>query len=104
MSSYDLIVVGGGPGGSAAAKEAADAGLKTIVFERGRFCGEKNSSGFGLSPKAARDFGYIKDLDVPSLWPTKFGVMHIVQPQPSNADRMTWGILPPPPTPPTASS
>ena len=95
MSSYDLIVVGGGPGGSAAAKEAADAGLKTIVFERGRFCGEKNSSGFGLSPKAARDFGYIKDLDVPSLWPTKFGVMHIVQPQPSNADRMTWGLTPP---------
>jgi electron transfer flavoprotein-quinone oxidoreductase len=95
MSSYDLIVVGGGPGGSAAAKEAADAGLKTIVFERGRFCGEKNSSGFGLSPKAARDFGYIKDLDVPSLWPTKFGVMHIVQPMPSNADRMTWGLTPP---------
>jgi electron transfer flavoprotein-quinone oxidoreductase len=95
MSSYDLIVVGGGPGGSAAAKEAADAGLKTIVFERGRFCGEKNSSGFGLSPKAARDFDYIKDLDVPSLWPTKFGVMHIVQPQPSNADRMTWGLTPP---------
>ena len=95
MSSYDVIVVGGGPGGSAAAKEAADAGLKTIVFERGRFCGEKNSSGFGLSPKAARDFDYIKDLDVPSLWPTKFGVMHIVQPMPSNADRMTWGLTPP---------
>ncbi|MDM8000219.1 MAG: NAD(P)/FAD-dependent oxidoreductase [Dehalococcoidia bacterium] len=95
MSSYDLIVVGGGPGGSAAAKEAADAGLKTIVFERGRFCGEKNSSGFGLSPKAARDFPYIKELDVPSLWPTKFGVMHIVQPKPSNADRMTWGLTPP---------
>ena len=95
MSSYDVIVVGGGPGGSAAAKEAADSGLKTIVFERGRFCGEKNSSGFGLSPKAARDFDYIKDLDVPSLWPTKFGVMHIIQPQPSNADRMTWGLTPP---------
>lgn len=95
MSSCDLIVVGGGPGGSAAAKEAADSGLRTIVFERGRFCGEKNSSGFGLSPKAARDFSYIKDLDVPSLWPTKFGVMHIVQPQPSNADRMTWGLTPP---------
>ncbi|OGO01309.1 MAG: hypothetical protein A2Y72_01495 [Chloroflexi bacterium RBG_13_53_26] len=95
MNSYDLIVVGGGPGGSAAAKEAADSGLKVIVFERGRFCGEKNSSGFGLSPKAARDFDYIRELDVPSLWPTKFGMMHIVEPQPSNADRMTWGLTPP---------
>lgn len=95
MSSYDLIVVGGGPGGSAAAKEAADHGLKVVILERSRFCGEKNSSGFGLSPKAARDFDYIKDVDVPSLWPTKFGVMHIVQPKPSNADRMTWGLTPP---------
>ena len=95
MSKYDLIVVGGGPGGSAAAKEAADAGLKVVILERGRFCGEKNSSGFGLSPKAARDFDYIKDLDVPSLWPTTFGVMHIVEPKPSNADRMTWGLTPP---------
>ena len=95
MSNYDLIVVGGGPGGSAAAKEAADAGLKVVILERGRFCGEKNSSGFGLSPKAARDFDYIKDLDVPSLWPTKFGVMHIVEPEPSNTDRMTWGLTPP---------
>ena len=95
MSNYDLIVVGGGPGGSAAAKEAADAGLKVIILERGRFCGEKNSSGFGLAPKAARDFDYIKDLDVPSLWPTKFGVMHIPEPKPSNADRMTWGLTPP---------
>ena len=95
MSNYDLIVVGGGPGGSAAAKEAADAGLKVIILERGRFCGEKNSSGFGLSPKVSRDFDYIRELDVPSLWPTRFGVMHIVQPKPSNADRMTWGLTPP---------
>jgi len=95
MSNYDLVVVGGGPGGSAAAKEAADAGLKVVILERGRFCGEKNSSGFGLAPKAARDFDYIKDLDVPSLWPTKFGVMHIVEPMPSNSDRLTWGLTPP---------
>jgi len=56
MSNYDLIVVGGGPGGSAADKEAADAGLKVVILERGRFCGEKNSSGFGLAPKAAPNF------------------------------------------------
>jgi flavin-dependent dehydrogenase len=31
---YDLIVVGGGPGGLMAAKTAAEAGLKTILIER----------------------------------------------------------------------
>jgi len=94
-NNYDLVVVGGGPGGSAAAKEAADNGLKVVMLERGNFCGEKNSSGFGLSPKAYRDFDYIHDLDVPSKWPTKFGVMHIVKPMPQNGDRMIWGFTPP---------
>lgn len=31
---YDLIVIGGGPGGTDAAEEAADKGLKTAVIER----------------------------------------------------------------------
>ena len=52
MNRYDLIVVGGGPGGCAAAKEAADAGMSVLILERGNYCGEKNSSGFGLFPKA----------------------------------------------------
>ena len=43
--SYDLAIVGGGPAGTASAITAARAGLKTILFERGRFprhkvCGE----------------------------------------------------------------
>ncbi len=33
---YDLIVVGGGPGGLMAAKTAADDGLKVILVERKR--------------------------------------------------------------------
>ena len=41
---YDVIVVGGGPGGAIAGKIAAENGLKTIVFERGRVPGEKNAS------------------------------------------------------------
>lgn len=56
MKSYDVIIVGGGPGGSVAAKFAAEKGLKTIFFERGRKSGEKNSSGCGLGPRMWRDF------------------------------------------------
>jgi electron transfer flavoprotein-quinone oxidoreductase len=56
MKSYDLIIVGAGPGGSVAAKSAAQNGLKTIFFERGRKPGEKNSSGCGLGPRMFRDF------------------------------------------------
>ena len=34
MSTYDLIVIGGGPGGYLAAERAAHAGLKTLVIEK----------------------------------------------------------------------
>ena len=34
MHHYDLIVIGGGPGGYLAAERAAHAGLKTLVFEK----------------------------------------------------------------------
>jgi len=56
MNTYDLIIVGAGPGGSVAAKIAAEKGLKTVFFERGRKPGEKNSSGCGLGPRMFRDF------------------------------------------------
>ena len=56
MKTYDIIIVGAGPGGSVAAKTAAEQGLKTIFFERGRKPGEKNSSGCGLGPRMFRDF------------------------------------------------
>jgi len=56
MNEYDVIVVGAGPGGSVAAKFCAEAGLKTIFFERGRKPGEKNASGCGLGPRMWREF------------------------------------------------
>jgi len=62
MNEYDLIIVGAGPGGSIAAKEAAEKGLKTIFFERGRKPGEKNSSGCGLGPRMWRDFEIMNEL------------------------------------------
>ncbi len=54
MKNYDIIVVGAGPGGSMAAKTAAEKGLKVVFFERGRKPGEKNSSGCGLGPRMWR--------------------------------------------------
>jgi flavin-dependent dehydrogenase len=62
-TTYDVIVVGGGPGGSMAAKVAAELGLSTIFFERGRKPGEKNASGCGLGPRLWRDFKFMKELN-----------------------------------------
>ena len=42
---YDLIVVGAGPGGTAAAKFAAEKKLKVLLLERGRTAGDKQMSG-----------------------------------------------------------
>jgi electron transfer flavoprotein-quinone oxidoreductase len=43
--TFDVAIVGAGPAGIAAACTLADAGVKTIVFERGEFPGAKNVSG-----------------------------------------------------------
>ncbi|NPV59248.1 MAG: NAD(P)/FAD-dependent oxidoreductase [Actinobacteria bacterium] len=56
MEKWDVVVVGGGPGGSYAAKTAAEAGLKTVFFERGRKPGDKNSSGCGLGQRWWKDY------------------------------------------------
>lgn len=42
---FDVIVVGAGPAGSAAALVAARAGLKVLLIERGEYAGAKNVSG-----------------------------------------------------------
>jgi electron transfer flavoprotein-quinone oxidoreductase len=61
MEKWDVAIVGGGPGGSYAAKTAAEQGLKTVFFERGRKPGEKNSSGCGLGQRWWRDFPEIME-------------------------------------------
>nr|WP_276305136.1 FAD-dependent oxidoreductase [Halomarina sp. PSR21] len=42
---YEAVVVGAGPGGAAAAAKLADAGVETLVLERGVDAGSKNVSG-----------------------------------------------------------
>jgi len=42
---FDVIIVGAGPAGSAAANTLAKAGLKVIMFERGEYPGSKNVMG-----------------------------------------------------------
>ncbi len=77
MKKYDVIVVGGGPGGSAAAKTAAESGLKTIFFERGTVPGEKNVSGTGLSPKCFRDFDFMRAMDLPHERVATMATLHL---------------------------
>jgi digeranylgeranylglycerophospholipid reductase len=45
---YDVVVVGAGFGGAAAAKKCADAGLRTIMLERSEKVGEKIISGLTI--------------------------------------------------------
>lgn len=52
---FDVIVVGAGPAGSAAALVAARAGLKVLLLERGEYPGSKNVSGAALYGSAILD-------------------------------------------------
>ncbi len=61
MEKYDVVIAGGGPGGSYAAKTAAELGLKTVFLERARTVGEKNSSGCGLGQHWWVDFPEIME-------------------------------------------
>jgi flavin-dependent dehydrogenase len=51
-STYDVIVIGGGPGGAVAAKRCADSGFKTILVEKKKLPREKVCSGMVMGPWA----------------------------------------------------
>ncbi|NTV65591.1 MAG: FAD-dependent oxidoreductase, partial [Oscillochloris sp.] len=62
--TFDAIVVGGGPAGTAAALTMARGGLKTILIERGRFVGAKNFFGGVMYTHALADV-------LPDYWERK---------------------------------
>jgi electron transfer flavoprotein-quinone oxidoreductase len=55
MAEYDVIVVGAGCAGPAAAKKAAELGLKTLLLEKAAVPGRKNVSGTCLNAAALID-------------------------------------------------
>ncbi len=62
---YDVIVVGGGPGGSAAAKKCAEHGLKTLLLEKRKLPRDKVCTGMVMGPLAkniiSQEFGAIPE-------------------------------------------
>ncbi|MHA1384910.1 MAG: NAD(P)/FAD-dependent oxidoreductase [Candidatus Helarchaeota archaeon] len=91
MEEYDVLVVGGGPGGSIAGKTAAEKGLKTIIFERGKKCGEKNASGVGLVPKIWRDFpDLMKNMNLESQRVSRLACAHLCDNKGEIITELTW--------------
>lgn len=62
---YDVIVVGAGPGGSAAAKRCAEYGLNTLMLEECRLPRDKVCTGFIIGPLSQtlinQEFGELPD-------------------------------------------
>ncbi len=59
MQEVDFVVVGCGPAGATAAREAARAGVETLVLERDPVIGAKRVCAAGLRP------GFCEDFDLP---------------------------------------
>jgi digeranylgeranylglycerophospholipid reductase len=67
VARYDVIVVGGGPGGAEAARAAAARGLRTLLVEEHRTIGVPSHCTGKLSLHAFREFDLPLDLAINSL-------------------------------------
>lgn len=70
---FDLIVIGAGPAGSAAARTAAAHGLRTALVDKASFPRDKLCGG-GFTGRAARYFHEIFDRDLPDDFDSKDSV------------------------------
>ena len=60
---YDVVIVGGGPAGSTAAKVLAKQKRKVLLIDKARFPREKPCGG-GLTAKVLKEFPYVKKHDL----------------------------------------
>ncbi|MFH1472407.1 MAG: NAD(P)/FAD-dependent oxidoreductase [Nanoarchaeota archaeon] len=57
-NSYDVVIVGAGPGGSITARDCAKAGLKVLLLEKRPEIGAPKRCGEGMSLEALQKIGY----------------------------------------------
>jgi menaquinone-9 beta-reductase len=99
--SVDVVVVGGGPGGSAAAHYLARAGRRVVLFDRHRFPRDK-ACGDGLTPRALQVLDEMGALSSIADAQTIRGVRLVVRGRgvdqfsyPADTDRPGYGLVVP---------
>jgi electron transfer flavoprotein-quinone oxidoreductase len=97
VADYDIVVVGAGPAGAAAALTAARAGAKVLMVERGPFPGSKNVYGGVVYPRVLDAVlpGWWEEVPV-QRWVTRRQTMMLTPTQAMTVDFRTeaWGEAP----------
>lgn len=72
MTTFDVIVAGAGPAGATAAKTLGEAGVATLLLDKGAFPRDKPCGG-GISARALQRFPYLDDAlaNIPTNWVSK---------------------------------